>query len=82
MKRVFGFFLRLFIAFVAAKLVLGHLRADTPKHLVALTLVLLANAYLFDLLYQWNQGLWRRLQGEPQPPVGDGPQDPPSRLTP
>jgi hypothetical protein len=68
MQRVFGFFLRLFFAFVAAKLILGHLGSDTPRHLVLLALALLANTYLFDLLYYLNQGMWRRLHDERRPP--------------
>ncbi len=61
MKRLFGFFLRLFIAFVAAKLLLGHLGLDTPKYLVGLALVLVANTYVFDFLEYYHRGSWRRL---------------------
>jgi hypothetical protein len=61
MKRVFGFFLRLFVAFVAAKLLLGHLGLDTPKYLMGLALVLVANTYVFDFLEYYHQGAWRRL---------------------
>ncbi|MDI6853699.1 MAG: hypothetical protein QME75_08885 [Deltaproteobacteria bacterium] len=60
MKQVFGFSLRFFIAFVAAKLILGHLRADTPGHLVVLTLAFVANTYFFDFLEYYHQGRWRR----------------------
>jgi hypothetical protein len=62
MKLVFGFFLRVFIAFVAAKLILGHLGADTPGYLVGLTLLFVANTYFFDFLEYYHQGVWRRLQ--------------------
>ncbi len=62
MKRVFGFFLRLFIAFVAAKLILGHLEAGTPGYLVGLTLLFVANTYFFDFLEYYHQGVWRRLK--------------------
>jgi|UniRef100_A0A7C3WI53 hypothetical protein len=62
MKRAFGFFLRLFIAFMAAKLVLAQLDADTPGYLTLLTALLVANAYLFDFLEQHGQGGWRARQ--------------------
>jgi hypothetical protein len=61
MKRVFGFFLRLFIAFAAAKLLLGHLGLDTPKYLIGLALLLVLNTYVFDFLEYYHQGAWRRL---------------------
>ncbi len=60
MKRAFGFFLRLFMAFVAAKLILGRLEADTPVFLLGLTLLLVANAYFFDFLEYCGPGGWRR----------------------
>lgn len=60
MNLTFSFFLRLFIAFVAAKLILGHLEADTPAYLLGLTLLLVANTYLFDLLEYWHREGWRR----------------------
>jgi hypothetical protein len=59
MRLIFGFALRFFIAFVAAKLILGHLGADTPGYLVALTLVFVANTYLFDFLEYYHRGRWR-----------------------
>jgi hypothetical protein len=62
MRRLFGFFLRFFIAFVAAKFILGHLGADAPVYLVGLTALLVANTYLFDFLEYYNQGVWRRLK--------------------
>ncbi len=60
MRKIFGFSLRFFIAFMAAKLILGHLGADTSGYLVALTSVFVANTYLFDFLDYYHRGVWRR----------------------
>ena len=60
MKLVFTFFVRLFIAFLAAKVLLHALGTDRPSHLVALTLALLVNTYLFDYLECREEGAWRR----------------------
>ncbi len=68
MRRIFGFALRFFIAFLLAKLFLGHLGADTPGCLLGLTLLLVANTYLFDFLEYYQQGSWRRSRPGPQGP--------------
>lgn len=82
MKRVFGFFLRLFIAFVAAKLLLGRLGVDTPAYLLGLALLLLANTYVFDFLEYYHQGAWRRLVAGGKAAAKDRPQDAPPGAVP
>jgi hypothetical protein len=77
MKRIFGFFLRLFLAFVAAKLLLGRLELDTPAYLLGLALLLVANTYVFDFLEYYHQGAWRRLLGGGKAPAKEGPKDAP-----
>jgi hypothetical protein len=69
MKLVFGFSLRFFIAFVAAKLILGHLGLDTPGYLLGLSLLLVANTYLFDFLEYNSQRVWRRLKARRKAPM-------------
>ncbi len=50
MNLVFAFFLRLFICFVAAKLVVQAVALNGRNYLLALTVLFLVNAYLFDYL--------------------------------
>ena len=50
MNFLFSFFLRLFICFVAAKLVVQAVDLNTRDYLLALTGLFLVNAYLFDYL--------------------------------
>jgi hypothetical protein len=50
MNIAFSFFLRLFICFAGAKFLLQAIGADSRGHLVALTLIFLANVYLFSYL--------------------------------
>ena len=50
MNLVFAFFLRLFICFVAAKLVVRAVDLNSRDYLLALTILFLVNAYLFDYL--------------------------------
>jgi len=50
MSTAFSFFLRLFICFAGAKFLLQAIGADSRGHLVALTLIFLANVYLFSYL--------------------------------
>ncbi len=56
MNLVFAFFLRLFICFVAAKLVVQAVDLNSRDYLLALTVLFLANAYLFDYLVFRNRG--------------------------
>lgn len=50
MNLVFSFFLRLFICFVAAKLVVLVADLNSRTYLLSLTVVLLVNVYLLDYL--------------------------------
>jgi predicted tellurium resistance membrane protein TerC len=50
MRLAFGFFLRLFLCFVGAKLVLRGFAVPGRDYLLALTVVLLINVYLFQYL--------------------------------
>jgi hypothetical protein len=50
MRIAFGFFLRLFLCFVGAKLVLRAFDLANRDYLLALTVVLLINVYLFQYL--------------------------------
>lgn len=50
MNFVFAFFLRLFICFVAAKLVVLAVDLNSRTYLLSLTVILLVNVYLLDYL--------------------------------
>ncbi len=50
MSAVFSFFLRLFLCFVAAKLLLRAIGVEGRDYLVGLTLLFLANVYWFSYL--------------------------------
>jgi hypothetical protein len=50
MNRLFSFFLKLFVCFLAAKFVVQALDLDSPAYLLSLTALLLINAYLFEFL--------------------------------
>ncbi len=50
MSLVFSFFLRLFVCFVAAKLVVLIADLNSRTYLLSLTIVLLVNVYLLDYL--------------------------------
>jgi len=49
MKALFGFFLRFFCSFVAAKLLLRAFEADSPGYILGLSLLFTLNLYWFDL---------------------------------
>lgn len=60
MKTVFGFCLRFFVSFVAAKLLLRALEADRVGWLLGLSLIITANLYWFDLSkYSDRLSMWR-----------------------
>jgi hypothetical protein len=74
MSAFFGFFLRLFICFVAAKFLLNAVGVTSREYLVVLTGVLLANVYwLSHLLFREQRPFGDR---EPRAPAE--PQEPPS----
>ena len=76
MNLVFSFFLRLFICFVAAKLVVQAVDLNSRDYLLALTVLFLVNAYLFDYLVYRNRG---RVKATPPEPSADKtPEEPPS----
>jgi hypothetical protein len=49
MKALFGFCLRFFASFVAAKLLLRAFEADSPGYILGLSLLFTLNLYWFDL---------------------------------
>jgi hypothetical protein len=59
MSAVFGFFLRLFFCFVAARFLLQSIGLEGRDYLVGLTILLLANVYLFSYL------IFRERRGAP-----------------
>jgi|GEM_PF-2080661 len=71
MNVCFGFFLRLLLAFLAAKLFLRALDAESLGWLILLTLIFLLNAYLFEY-----PQIFDRLRKCRRRPAGSGP--PPS----
>lgn len=75
MSLVFSFFLRLFICFVAAKVVVVAVDLNSREYLLAMTVLFLVNAYLFDyLVYRSRQ------PGEGAPPPAEPdltPKEPP-----
>jgi hypothetical protein len=75
MKMVFGFCLRFFCSFVAAKLLLRALDADSIGYLMGLSLLLTLNLYWFDLSKYGNRFAAPRRSGdrEQKDKVADGP---------
>jgi hypothetical protein len=60
MKTVFGFCLRFFLSFVAAKLLLRAFEADSVGYLLGLSLLFTLNLYWFDLSkYSHQLSPWR-----------------------
>ncbi|MCL6620933.1 MAG: hypothetical protein K6T55_02425 [Syntrophobacterales bacterium] len=57
---LFPFAVRLFLSFLAAKFLLGLLGVGSPRALLLLSLALVGNIYLFDLLDRYYEGAWRR----------------------
>ena len=74
MQGFFGFFLRFFAAFVAAKLILRPFGADTTRWLLLLSALLTINLYWLDLreirsqVQQW----WDRRRLSQNHDLGDG----------
>ncbi len=71
MNSLFSFFLRLFICFVAAKLVVQVVDLNSRDYLLAMTVLFLVNAYLFDYLV-----FRRRRPGEGKEPAAAAEQPP------
>jgi hypothetical protein len=74
MRLVFGFFLRLFLCFVGAKFLLRVFDVAGRDYLLALTAVLLINAYLFEyLVFRDRAARGSHPEAAPEKP----PEDPP-----
>jgi len=72
MNLVFSFFLRLFICFVAAKLVVLAVDLNSRDYLLALTVLFLVNAYLFDYLVFRERRTGREAPPEAAPEKDQG----------
>jgi hypothetical protein len=48
MNQVFGFFIRLFPAFLVSKVILGFMGADTPASLLGLAVLLVVGTYFLE----------------------------------
>jgi hypothetical protein len=70
MHAVFGFFLRLFVCFIAAKFFLRVIDQDGRLLLVGLTTLLTANLYWFDLVAQRDRLFLRRQLANPSRRAG------------
>lgn len=66
MKHIFNFFFRLFLAFLAAKLITGLFGLSGLEALLGLTGLFLANIFLFDYLDYRSHSSWRRPQSWPR----------------
>ncbi len=77
MKAAFSFFLRLFICFVAAKLVVQAVDLNSRDYLLALTILLLVNVYLLDYLVFRDRRAGRESPPEAAPEKDRG--EPPAR---
>jgi amino acid transporter len=81
MQMLFTFFFRLFLALVGAKLLARVVGLESLASLLILTLLFLANLYLFDYLDYRSRSPWRRGRAvrEPSspPPVPPSASEPP-----
>jgi hypothetical protein len=77
MNLVFSFFLRLFVCFVAAKLVVLAADLNSRTYLVSLTVLLLVNVYLLNYLVFRPGGAGRAGPSEAAPKKDAG--GPPAR---
>ncbi len=68
---LFSFFLRLFICFVAAKLVVHVVDLDSRSYLLSLTILLLVNVYLLDYLVFRERRANRKAAAEQSPQEPD-----------
>lgn len=72
MSAMFGFFLRLFICFVAAKFLLHAVGVESRQYLMGLTVLLLVNVY-------WLGYLVFRDRGDLRPPLEEPRQNRPEQ---
>lgn len=66
MKHIFGLIFRLFLAFLAAKLIAAIFGLPSLEALLGLTALVLANIFLFDYLDYRSRSAWRRPQSWPR----------------
>lgn len=66
MKNLFGFFVRLFLGFITAKLVLRAIGQDSPTYLIGLTILFTGNTYLFDI-FEYKGKFFNRRHAPDQP---------------
>jgi len=78
MQIPFTFFFRLFLAFVAAKLLARIVGLESLASLLGLTFLVLANLYLFDFLDYRSRSPWRRRRSGRQPQKASPAQPPAS----
>ncbi len=64
MKILFNFFVRLFLAFLAAKFLLGILGGGSPEILSGVTLFLVLLSYLVKVLELYYQRSWQSKMAE------------------
>jgi len=74
MSTAFSFFLRLFICFAGAKFLLQAIGADSRSYLVTLTLIFLANVYLFSYLIFKDRTKAPSAEEAAAPPVTPAPE--------
>jgi hypothetical protein len=67
MSKVFSFFLRLFLCFVAARFLLQAIGVEGRDYLVGLTLLFLVNVYWFNYLV-FRDRMASKVEGQPDPP--------------
>lgn len=75
MKTVFGFFLRLFVSFVAAKFILVAINLDRRDYLLWLTGLFTANIYLITLL-GYRDRIFHHHRTPEGPPMEPSPTEP------
>jgi len=68
MKQIFGIVFRLFLAFLAAKLVTSLFGLPSLEALLGITALFLANIFLFDYLDYRSRSSWRRPESWRVPP--------------
>jgi hypothetical protein len=69
MSKVFSFFLRLFLCFVAARFLLQAIRVEGRDYLVGLTVLFLVNVYWFSYLVFRDRTVSKVEAAHDQPPV-------------
>ena len=68
MGRLFAFFLKLFVCFLAAKFLVQAMDLDSPTYLLSLTALLIINVYLFEILVYRDRRGRKESPAEAAPP--------------